>query len=72
MYLYYDQTRRYGPPLTLCCGTCLDKLCCFFGAPAFVVLKSRPTSDAMNSVPPNKSLYLYAKRDLFKVALESN
>jgi len=39
---------------------------CFFGAPAFVVVNS--TSGTMNSVPPNKSVYLSSKRGLFKVA----
>jgi len=36
----------------------------FFGTPAFVVLKSTP--GAMNSVSPNKSVYLSAKRGLLK------
>ena len=64
IHLFYDQiegTAHARPPL----GTWLDNLC-FFGAPAFVVLKS--TSGAMNSVPPNKSVYLSAKRGLLKVA----
>jgi len=33
----------------------------FFGALPFVVIKS--TSGEMNSAPPNKSVYLSAKRD---------
>jgi len=53
-FLFYDQIRRYGPPLTLHWGTCLDNLC-YFSATPFVVLKS--TSGAMNSIPPNKSIY---------------
>jgi len=29
----------------------------FFGTPAFPVVESRPTSGAMNSAPPNQSVY---------------
>ena len=49
----------------------MDNLC-VFSVPrrSFVVLKS--TSDAMNSVPQNKSVYLSAKRGLLKVAPEIN
>jgi len=39
-----------------------------FGAPTYVVFKS--TSGAMNSVPPNKPVYLSAKHELLKVALK--
>jgi len=53
IYLFYDQIRRYSPPLSLRWGTCLDNQC-FFGALAFIVLKS--TSGAVNPVPPNKSI----------------
>jgi len=38
----------------------------FFGAQAFLVLKS--TSGAMNSVQASKSVYLFAKHGLLKVA----
>ena len=69
IYLFYDQIRRYDPPLTLRWGTWLDNLC-FSGGPAFVVLKS--TSGAMHSVPTNKSVYLSAKRTHLKVSSESN
>jgi len=43
----------------------MDNLC-FLGDSAFVVLKN--TSGTINSVPPNKSVYLSAKRRLLKVA----
>jgi len=64
-YLFYDQLK--GTALRR--GTWLDNLC-FFGAPAYVVLRS--TSGAMNSVPQNKFVYLSAKRGLLKVAPEPN
>jgi len=55
IYLFYDQIERWGLPLTLRWGTCLNNFC-FFGAPPFVVLKR--TSGKMNSVPPNNlSIY---------------
>ena len=69
-YLFYDHIRRYGPPLTLRWGTWLYNFTRFYGAPTFVVLAS--TSGAVNSISPNKSVYLSAKRDLFKLALEPN
>jgi len=65
------ELESYGPPLTFCWGTGLYNFC-FFGAPAFVVLKSTTGTGAMNSIPPNKSVYLSAKRDLHKAALEPN
>jgi len=39
LFYFNDQSRRYGPPLTLRWGTCLDSHC-FFGVPAFVVFES--------------------------------
>ena len=52
---FCDQIGRYGPPLSLRCGTRLDNLC-FCGAQAFVVLKS--TSGAMTSCQQiNLSIY---------------
>ena len=38
-------------------GTWLDNLCVFFGAPAFFSVSSSISSQ-INSVPPNKSIYL--------------
>jgi len=66
IYLFYDQIRRYSPPLGHFSGLPLR----FIGSPALVVLKS--TSGAINSVSPNKSAYLSAKRGLLKVALDPN
>jgi len=71
VYLFYDQTRSYGPPLTFRWGTWLYNLC-FFGAPAIVFLKSTSGAGAMNSIPPNKYVYLSFKRDRRKAALEPN
>ena len=51
--LFYDQIRRYCPPL----GQLTVWPLCFFGAPVFVVLKS--TSGRMNSILPNESVYIY-------------
>ena len=69
IYFTIKLESRPSPPKTLRWGTSLDNLS-FFGAPAFVVLKS--TSGAMNSVSPNKSVYLFAKRGFLKMAPKPN
>jgi len=56
IYFTIKLESRPSPPKTLRWGTSLDNLS-FFGAPAFVVLKS--TSGAMNSVPLDISVCLF-------------
>jgi len=68
-YLFYDQIRRYGPPLTLSWGNWLYNLCVFSLPRRSLSWRVHLT---LNNTAKWVCLYQSAKRDLFKVAIEPN
>ena len=63
-FILWSNQKVYGPPLI----PWLDNLLCFLGVPCLEEYMCGP----MNSIPPNKSVYLSAESGFLKVTLEPN